>query len=207
MQRRILEFAGARFKVINIPSNDRSLIWKLSKQRYYNVPIVRDGKSVIFEMEEESQVIAKYLDARLELGLFPWEREGVQAIVWRHIEGRLEELTFKINDAHWRELVPEEEQLAFIRHKERRFGRHCLEQWRAEHDMLFAELEKRLLPFEEMLLHNDFLLGDRPYFVDFDLFGMLGNLLYSGHERLPAAHDCLQEWYELMLHLNRKDIQ
>ena len=27
----------------------------------------------------------------------------------------------------------------------------------------------------------------RPRFVDFDLFGMLGNFLYSGHYRLPAA--------------------
>jgi hypothetical protein len=45
VQRRILEFSGAPFKIINIPNADRSLVWKLTKQRYYGVPIIRDGKN------------------------------------------------------------------------------------------------------------------------------------------------------------------
>jgi glutathione S-transferase len=71
VQRRILEFAGARFKITNIPNGDRSLVWRLTRQRYYAVPIIRDGKSVIFEVNDDSQVIAKYLDTKLQLGLFP----------------------------------------------------------------------------------------------------------------------------------------
>src|SRR5580765_6454254 len=78
VQRRILEFSGARFKITNIPNGDRSLVWRLTKQRYYGVPIIRDGKSVLFEMGEDTQVIAKYLDTKLKLGLFPWDLEGVQ---------------------------------------------------------------------------------------------------------------------------------
>ena len=35
VQRRILEFSGVRFKIINVPNTDRSLVWKLTKQRYY----------------------------------------------------------------------------------------------------------------------------------------------------------------------------
>ena len=69
VQRRILEFSGAPFKITNIPNQDRSLVWKLTKQRYYGVPIIRDGKNVIFEVADDSQVIAKYLDEELELGL------------------------------------------------------------------------------------------------------------------------------------------
>ncbi len=57
------------------------------------------------------------------------------------------------------------------------------------------ELEKRLIPFEEMLLYKPFLLDERPRFVDFDLYGMLGNFLYSGHNRLPSAHTQLKKWY------------
>jgi glutathione S-transferase len=49
-----------------------------------------------------------------------------------------------------------------------------------------------------MLLTRDFLLEDRPRFVDFDLFGMLGNFLYSGHYTLPSAHQKLGAWYERM---------
>ena len=71
VQRRILEYAGVRFKIVNIPSQDRSLVWKLTKQRYYGVPTLRDGRNIIFEMNEDSQVIAKYLDEKYDLGLFP----------------------------------------------------------------------------------------------------------------------------------------
>jgi glutathione S-transferase len=49
-----------------------------------------------------------------------------------------------------------------------------------------------------MLLHKPFLIDQRPRFVDFDLYGMLGNFLYSGHYRLPAAHSRIKQWYRRM---------
>src|SRR5437867_7140205 len=198
VQRRILEFAGAKFKIVNIPNGDRSLVWRLSKQRYYGVPIIRDGKSVIFEVNEDSQVIAKYLDSKLHLGLFPWAYEGVQSILWRYIENDIEGVGFKLNDIYWREMVPPSDRVRFLRHKERKFGRGCLDQWRGQQKDLLAQLEQRLVPFEEMLMYRPFLLDERPRFVDFDLYGMLGNFLYSRHYRLPAAHTQLRQWHRRM---------
>ena len=198
VQRRILEFSGAKFKITNIPNGDRSLVWRLTKQRYYGVPIIRDGKAVIFEINEESQVIAKYIDSKFKLGLFPWEIEGVQSILWRHIESEIEGLGFKLNDIYWKEMVPEGDRLRFLRHKERKFGRGCIDQWRSEQKSLLAQIDQRLIPYEEMLLYKPFLLDDRPRFVDFDLYGMLGNFLYSGHYRLPPSHNRLKQWYRRM---------
>jgi glutathione S-transferase len=198
VQRRILEFSGAKFKITNIPNGDRSLVWRLTRERYYAVPIIRDGKSVIFEVGEDSQVIAKYIDSELALGLFPWRHEGVQSILWHYIESEIEGLGFKLNDIYWEELVAPSDRLRFLRHKERKFGRGCIDQWRREQKFMLAKLEERLVPFEEMLLQRPFLLDDRPRFVDFDLFGMLGNFLYSGHYRLPRAHTRIQEWYGRM---------
>ncbi len=195
VQRRILEYSRARFKITNIPSGDRSLVWRLTKQRYYEVPIIRDGKSVIFEVADDSQVIAKYLDAKLKLGLFPWEWEGVQSVVWRYIEDQIEGVTFRLNDIYWQEFVPGKDELEFLRHKERKFGRGCISQWRNQQKGLLQELAVKLLPFEEMLLHRPYLLGDQPRFIDFDLYGMLGNFLFSGHYQLPPAHDRLKDWY------------
>ena len=145
VQRRILEFSGAHFKITNIPNGDRSLVWRLTKQRYYGVPIIRDGKSVIFEVSEDSQVIAKYLDSKLKLGLFPWELEGVQSILWRYIENDIEGAGFRLNDIYWREMVPAFDRVRFLRHKERKFGRGCLEQWQARQKELLAQLEQRLV--------------------------------------------------------------
>src|SRR5882757_1723929 len=98
VQRRILEFSGTNFKITNIPNGDRSLVWRLTRQRYYGVPIIRDGRSIIFELDENSQVIAKYLEAKLKLGLFPPELEGQQSIIWRYIESEIEGCAFRLND-------------------------------------------------------------------------------------------------------------
>lgn len=196
VQRRILKFSGIRFQITNLQlTGDRSLIWKLTKERYYGVPVLRDGHSVIFETGDDSQVIAKYLDQKLKLGLFPADLEGEQFILWRYIENEIEGLTFKLNDVYYREFVKRADQVAFIRHKERKFGRGCLDQWGKDQKSLQAQLADRLLPFEEMLGNRPFLLGARPRFVDFNLAGMLDNFLYSGHYQLPARHPQISNWH------------
>lgn len=198
VQRRILDYSGAPHKLTNIPPSNRSLIWKLTKERYYQAPVLRDGKTVVFETDDNSQVIAKYLDNRLGLGLFPHEFDGIQDLIWRYIDNDVEAITFKLNDAYFTEFVPRNEQLAYRRHKERKFGRHCLEQWREQENSLRMELEARLVPFEQMLAHREFLLDARPRFVDFDLWGILATALYNGHHQLPAAHTRLRAWFQRM---------
>jgi glutathione S-transferase len=205
VQRRILEYAGVRFKIINIPSQDRSLVWKLTKQRYYGVPTLRDGRNIIFEMNEDSQVIAKYLDEELELGLFPEHWCDVQSILWRNIENEIEGATFRLNDIYWKENVPAKDQLQYLRFKERKFGRGCLDQWRKDQKYWLKQLEEKLLPYEMMLTHLPFILEERPRFVDFDLFGMIENFLYSGHYKLPKAHKELQRWHARMKTVKHSD--
>jgi glutathione S-transferase len=112
VQRRILEFSGTPFKIINIPNQDRSLVWKLTKERYYGVPVIRDGKNVIFEMSDDSQVIAKYLDEELDLGLFPTRWRGVQSVLWVFIEDEIEGCTFRLNDIYWNGKRPQSRPVA-----------------------------------------------------------------------------------------------
>src|SRR5580658_6165147 len=198
VQRRILEYAGVPFKIINVPNQERSLIWKLTKQRYYGVPILRDGRNIIFEMNEDSQVIAKYLGQKFKLGLFPDRWCDVQSILWRNIENEIEGATFRLNDIYWREVVPAKDQLQFLRFKERKFGRGCIDQWRKDKKAWLKKLEDHLVPFEIIFSHQPFLLDDQPRFVDFDLFGMLDNFLYSGHYQLPPRHREIRQWHARM---------
>ena len=207
VQRRILEFSGVPFKITDIPNGDRSVVWKLTRERYYGVPILRDGRNVIFETADDSQVIAKYIDSKLKLGLFPWTLEGVHSILWRYIENEIEGPCFKLNDIYFKEMMPAAEHAGFVRHKERKFGRGCIRAWRAERRNLLEQLEQKLMPFEEMLLYKPFLLHERPRFADFDLFGMLETLLYSGHYRLPAAHNKLKDWHRRMSHIEFRSIK
>jgi glutathione S-transferase len=205
VQRRILEYSGTPFKIINIPNQDRSLVWKITKERYYGVPTIRDGKSVIFEVKDDSQVIAKYLDEKLDLELFPTRWRGVQSVLWVFIEDEIEGCTFRLNDIYWRENVPKADQLQFLRFKERKFGRGCIEQWRKDQKSWLKKFEERLIPFEIILSHQDFLLDDRPHFVDFDLYGMLENFLYSGHYKLPVPHREIQRWHARMAKVKKTD--
>src|SRR5581483_2188071 len=192
--------------ITNIPSGDRSLVWKLTRGRYYGVPLIRDGRTVVFETDKDSQVIAKYLDEELELNLFPRQWDGVEAILWRYIESQIEDMTFRLNDIHWQEFVPKSEQVVFLRHKERKFGRGCIDQWRAQQSQLIKTLTERLVPFELMLAQHKFLLDDQPHFVDFNLYGMLANFLYSGHYKLPKAHSRLNAWYTRLSKLKLADL-
>jgi glutathione S-transferase len=205
VQRRILEFSGAPFKITNVPNQDRTLVWKLTRQRYYGVPVIRHGKNVIFELNEDSQVVSKYLDEELNLGLFPTRWRGVQSVLWQFIENEIEGCTFRLNDIYWKENVPRPEQLLFLRFKERKFGRGCIEQWRKDQKFWLKKLEDRLVPFEIILSHQSFLLDERPRFVDFDLFGMLENFLYSGHYQLPARHREIQKWHARLTRVKIKN--
>lgn len=205
VQRRILEFSGTRFKTTNIPNTDRSLVWKLTHGKSYQVPLLRDGRHVVFETAEDSQAIAEHLDQKLGLGLFPAQWRGLQTILWRHIEDEIEGLGFKLNDIYFEEFIPAKERLAFVRHKERKFGRGCLAHWRAGQAELLQQLAASLGPYEQMLLKRSFLLDERPRFVDFDLYGVLGNFMASGHYEFPAAHAQMRKWYSRMTTVQAAD--
>ncbi len=207
VQRRILEYANVPFKITNVANHDRSLVWRLTRHRYYGVPIIRDGRTVVFETDDESQVIAKYIDEKLQLGLFTKALRGVDRILWRYIEDQIEGPCFKLNDVHWEEFVPKAGRLAFLRFKERKFGRGCLEQWRSGQQQLIEELTRKLVPFESMLAERPFLLQSQAHFIDFDLWGMLANYLYTGHYQLPAIHTSLNEWHARMSKLKRAAAQ
>jgi len=196
--RGILEFSGAKFKTINVPAQERGLVWKLTKEQYYGVPVIRDGSKVIFDDTDDQQIVAKYLDQKLKLGLFPAEHEGVQSILWRHIENEIEGATFRLNDIYYRENLPAREQLQYLRFKERKFGRGCIDQWHTQKNDWLKKLEYALAPYEQMLAHSKYLLGDRPLFVDFDLYGMLGNFLYSGHYSIPKSLPHVRDWNQRM---------
>jgi glutathione S-transferase len=111
--------------------------------------------------------------------------------------------TFRLNDIYYQENVRPADQLQYLRFKERKFGRGCIEQWRADQRQWLKKLEASLMPFEEMLMHHTFLLGETPRFVDFDLFGMLENFLYSRHYKIPSCHKEIRKWHAQMSTLKR----
>ena len=62
---------------------------------------------------------------------------------------------------------------------------------------LCAQFATLLKPMDDMLAASPFLLTDRPLFVDYNLYGVLGNYLFNGKTKLPNLKH-LRRWYQAM---------
>ena len=63
---------------------------------------------------------------------------------------------------------------------------------------LDAEFVRRLAPLDNLLATSPFLAGDHPLFLDYDLYGILGNYLYNGKTKIPPLKN-LHRWHRQMM--------
>ena len=153
--RHILEAHEIAHEVINLAYNDRRPIVEKTGGAYYRIPLIVDGDVPVWDKTELGQEVARYLDDKFQLGLFPSHLEGLQAILSRYIEGEVEAVGFKLNDIDYREWIADPyDRAMFLRHKERKFGDGCIERWRESEQELLATLTGLLKPSDEMLRHS-----------------------------------------------------
>jgi glutathione S-transferase len=193
-----LRACGVELARREIPNWDRSELLRLTGGAYYQVPVLEHDGRLVYESGAETLDVARYVDATFARGrLFPTRIEGLQAIVVEHIENEIEGRTFRLVDIHYVPAIADVAQRGMVvRHKERRFGRGCLEQWRAGAAQIRAEADALLVRFETTLRHTPFLFGDAPVYADFALFGILGNLTFRGWNQLTSEQHALAAWQE-----------
>jgi len=193
----ILRYAKAEYRLVNLLYSDRRMIVEKTKGAYYKIPLLEDGETVVWDKTDLSQDIARYLDGKFKLALFPPALEGIQSILARYIEYDLENISFKLNDIYYESWLPDlYDRTMWLRHKERKFGQGCVAQWREYQDALQRQLVELLSPLDQILSQKLFLLDQAPRFVDFDLLGIIGNLTFSGHNTVPSYLTHLQRWHE-----------
>lgn len=179
-----------------VPNWDRSEIIRLTEGRYYQVPLlVHDGR-VVFESGPDSLDVARYVDAAWAGGrLFPEALCAANLCLTQWIEDALEAHTFKLADIHY---IPGIDDLVarsmVVRHKERKFGRGCLESWTREAAQIRASLDRLLLPFCTTLNEAPHLLGSTPVYADFALFGVLENLTFNAWNQFSQEQAALQDF-------------
>ncbi|HEU5319069.1 MAG TPA: glutathione S-transferase C-terminal domain-containing protein, partial [Chloroflexota bacterium] len=156
----------------------------------------RSPAVVVYEARDDGMDVAQYADARFGLGLFPDERAGLNDLLVRYVESELEDVAFRIDDAFLLPTIPDlMERTLLRRHKERKFGKGCIEQWREQVPQLVAKLTDLLHPIDQMLARTPFLLGDAPVYADYALYGVLGNLTYTGDNDIPAQLTHIHRWH------------
>lgn len=191
-----LRACGVPFETKEIPNWDRSELLRLTNGAYYQVPVlVHDGR-VVLESSGDSEDIARYVDQHFAQGrLFPERLDGLQQIMIEFLSDDVEFNTFRLLDPHTLDKITDPVARGlFLRHKERKFGRGCVEQWRRDAAAIRAEADRLLGRFEITLRHSPFLFGEAPVYSDFLLYGILGNLTYGGHHRLNADQSALAAW-------------
>lgn len=195
---RALEALDVQFAVRNVSNADRREIIALTKGAYYQVPVLVHEERVIFESAADSLDIARFVDQTFGHGrLFPAEHEGFQRLIIAHLEDDVEGVTFRLVDPPYLAAIDNViERAMIIRHKERKFGRGCVEAWAADRNELARTARTLLEPYELTLQHRPFLFGDAPVYADFALFGILGNLTYRDFNSLPEGFDALAAWFE-----------
>ena len=191
-----LRALGVPFRTVQVSYGDRTPIFKLTQGNYHQVPVLVDGGEVVFESAADTLDVAHFVDQRWAEGrLFPAAVEGWQRIIVPHLENEVEGVTFRLVDPGFFDTVTDErERMFFLRFKERKFGRGCLEVWRGQARQLRAQAEALLTPYDLMLQHHQFLLGDAPVYADYALLGIVGNLTYRGINQLPSRLKALRAW-------------
>ena len=189
---------GVTFTTREVPNWDRRELLALTDGEYYQVPVLIDGERVVFESGSDTQDVARYLDTLYAGGrLFPGGIEGSQLCVIDFLENECEARGFKLADIHY---LPAIEDVGargmVVRHKERRFGRGCVEQWRTQAATIRAELDALLARFEDTLRLQPFLFGESPVYADFLLHGIIGNFTWSGWNVLHPTQRGLRAFSE-----------
>jgi glutathione S-transferase len=196
--RRILERNKIPHRIRNInPESERSAVIRATKGRGYTVPCIVDGKRAVIDLTPFGQEVARYVDHRYRLCLFPRDKEGIQLILAQYIENQLEDVGFRVNDSCVVPTLPLVERVMLVRYKERKFGKGCIQLWTRDRAKLSRQFGELLKPMDNMLASSPCLLGERPLFVDYDLYGIVGNFLFSGHTKLPPLKN-LQRWFRVL---------
>jgi len=196
--RRMLERNKIPHRIRNIsPDRDRSVVIRATKGHGYSVPCLVDSKTAVVDRTPFGQEVARYVDHKYRLGLFPRGKEGIQLILAQYIEDQLEDVGFRVNDSCVVPTLPLVERVMLIRYKERKFGKGCIAQWTRDRGKLCRQFGELLQPLDNMLATSPFLIADRPLFVDYDLYGIVENYLYSGKTKLPALK-YLRRWHRAL---------
>jgi glutathione S-transferase len=197
-----LRHSGVPYEVVNLPVGDPRRVIELTKGDYYQVPVIEDlfNHQLVYDQSPAGDDVARYIAEMAPLmRLFPEEVAGLQQILISYIENDCEAVGFKVCDAFrdkW--LKNDLERGLHRRHKERKFGAGCLEEWTRNVDALIDQFYRLIYPFEQILGQQPFLTGERAVFADYALCGVIGNFLFPGTTSLPSNCLMLEAWYTKM---------
>lgn len=194
--RQVLRALGLPWETVWVDNWNRAPVIEVTGGAYYQIPVLVDGDAVVYPGSKVARDISYFLNDRYAGGrLLPKETLGLQEIVIDYIENDLEGIAFRICDPDYQDTVTDLVANTMItRHKERKFGVGCVDQWRRERDSLIRQATSMLMRFETVLQHKAFIFGDQATYADFALYGVLWNMTHLGRDPLPVGLEATSAW-------------
>jgi glutathione S-transferase len=185
----LLDLAGARVDVEDVPYGDRSELVELTGG-YMHVPVLLDAQGVC---HVDSRAISEYVLARAP-HLAPSPLEGP---VWAYsdwCDQALEDPCFKLAAPGIRRSFSRPADRAlYALIKERKYGAGCVEAWERSATEYLERARAALAPTERTLRHLPFLFGSEPTLADAALWGQVAMVRFAGIPAL-ALGDALPPW-------------
>ena len=162
--RQALTACGVVHEAREVPNWDRGEVIRLTAGAGYQIPVLVHEENIVFETAEKTLDIARYVDRTWAQGcLFPERLEAPSLCLTEWIEDVLEGRTFKLADVHYIPTIHDiVARTMVVRHKERKFGGGCVEQWRRDAGVIRAELDGLLSRCEATLKNAPFFWGFHP---------------------------------------------
>jgi len=191
--RKILEYKGIPFRLVNVPYGDHTGVLRISGQDY--VPYVHlGGKKGVLWPEIADWAERTQSTPTLYPGTDPRASRANSRVIESWAHNVLEELV-------WRVVVPdvpavlkdEVERWVFVEMQERKRGN--LDLMAARKKEFLVGLHEGCSLAEDLLDGHPYLTGDRPGLADFAVYGALHPLKFIG-SRLPRGHAALQRWHD-----------
>src|SRR5271155_3442179 len=148
-----LRHSGIAYDLVNLHVGDPTPVIQLTKGECYQVPVIEDLFNHEVVYDKTGDEVPRYIDNLAPLmRLFPEEVSGEHRIFLHYIENECESRGFKVCDAYWEKWIKNDIERGLMRrHKERKFGVGCLDEWRRDIKDLTAAFHHCVQPFEMML--------------------------------------------------------
>jgi glutathione S-transferase len=187
--RKILEYKGIPFKLVNVPYGNHQAVLKASGQDYVPYVEVPGQKGVLWPeiadwAEKTKPDPTLYPNGtRARARVFEhWAHNVVEEAVWRYVVADVPK-TFKDDQERW----------IFVELQERKRG--PLELMAARKSEFLGGMKEVLALAEDLLGNNDFLFGDAPSLADFALYGAMHPLKLTGN-KIPGEFEGLRSWHK-----------
>jgi len=182
--RKILEYKGVEFEVVEVDYLERKELVVASGQVQVPVLTLAGGETIV----DSGRIAMRLEELFPEPTILPPSWRGMHIALTRYIESEVEEAIFRVKlpdtMEYWR--ARGADRLAMWRYvRERRYGPGFCDRMVRERDANWEHMREVLVPFEHSL-------GERPFLfrtiglADFALYGALHSLAFTGELKIPG---------------------